>query len=399
VIKKCFLFFILCTLCTACWDSRELDELALITAIGVDKINDQYVVTTQVVNPTTLATQQGGGEQSPIVTYKTRGKSIGEALQKRTTLSDRQNYTSQLKVLIFGEQLARDGIKDVLDFFSRNRGTEPIFYICIAKGNTAQNILEVMTPLTQSPADLIFSSIKTQVQTKGAVIGNMIDDFVSNLSNEGEEAKLTGIEILGSKEKGDENNSKKIAPNTYLKINTIGIFKQDKLVGWLNERESIGLNFILNNIDRTHFKIPCPNRPNKTIMLEVLHARTKVKSVMQQNHPVINIKINAQTNINEIQCEDIQINDPATIQKLNELAQKELAKIIKSTIAAAQKKYKTDVLEFGRTIYRQNHNYWEKHKQQWEQQLFEKTPSIISSKVNIIFTGTIHNSNFKNMKE
>jgi spore germination protein KC len=398
--KRFFLIFAcICIFCTACWDSKELDDLALITSIGIDKIKDQYVVTMQVVNPASISAEKGGGDQSPVVTFKTTGKSVSEALQKRTTLSDRENYTSQMKVLIIGESLAKEGVGDILDFFSRSRGTEPIFYICIAKGDTAQNILEVMTPLTQSPADLIYNSIKTQVKTKGAVIGNMMDDLVANISNEGEEAKLTGIEIIGSKEKGSEDNIKKLAPDAYLKINTIGVFKRDKLVGWLNEKESIGLNFVLDKIDKAYIRVFCPDLPQKRIVLEVLHSKTTVKSDRQQKQPLITLKVNTQLSINEIQCENLQINSPETIRTLNVIAQKEITKTIQSAINAAQKKYNSDVLEFGRAIYRNDLNYWVKNKHQWNQQLFKKTPTKIYNDVNITFTGTIHNANLRNTKE
>jgi spore germination protein KC len=387
-------------ICTACWDSRELDDLALITSLGIDKIKDQYVVTTQVVNPATIASQKGGGNQSPVVTYKTKGKSISEALQKRTTLSDRENYTSQMKVLVIGENLAREGLKDILDYFSRSRGTEPIFYICIARGNTAENILEVMTPFTQNPADLIYASIKTQIKTKGAVMGSMMDDLISNLSNEGEEAKLTAIELIGSKEKGEvEENVKKIAPETFLKISNIGVFHRDKLVGWLSEKESIGLNFILNKIEKTYIRIFCPGHSQKRIMLEVLHTKTSVKSKRQNSHPLIQIKVQTEININEVQCENLQIDNPQTIRTLNVLAQKEITRIIKSVIFAAQKKYKTDVLEFGRAVYRDDPDYWMENKKKWNQQLFVNIPSNIQSKVNITFTGIINNSNLKKIKE
>lgn len=387
-------------LCTACWDSRELDDLALITSIGIDKVKDQYVVTTQVVNPATIAAQKGGGNQSPVVTYKSKGKSVSEALQKRTTLSDRENYTSQMKVLVIGENLAREGLGDILDYFSRSRGTEPIFYICIAKGNSAENILEVMTPFTQNPADLIYASIKTQLKTKGTVMGSMMDDLIANLSNEGEEAKLTGIELIGSKEKGEsEENVKKIAPDTFLKITNIGVFHRDKLVGWLNEKESIGLNFILNKIEKTYIRIFCPSHPEKRIMLEVLHTKTSVKSKKQNNHPLIHVKVHTEISINEVQCENLQIDDPQTIRMLNVLAQKEITKIIKSAIYAAQKKYKTDVLEFGRAVYRDDLDYWMKNKEKWDQQLFVEIPFKIQSNVAITYTGSINDSNLKEIKE
>jgi spore germination protein KC len=374
---------------TGCWDNRELDDLAIITAMGIDKRDGQFILTTQVVNPSAMANQKKSEKQSPVVTYKTKGKSISEALQRRITLSDRENYTSQMKVLVIGENLAREGIGDILDYLFRSRDIEPTFYICIAKGNTAENTLDVMTPYVSNPADMIYNSIKTQIKNKGTVIGTMPDDLIANLYNEGEEAKLTGIEIIGSKEKGKvADNTQKIAPDTFLKVNNIGVLHGEKLVGWLSEIESKGLNFILDQMQKSKIEVPCPGNPLKKAVMEIIQSKTAVESKSEHHHPVLSIQVHTQFNLLDIQCKGLRIDEPQTMKRLNQLAQKEITLMIKTTLYALQKKYKTDVVQFGREVYRSDPTFWKQNKTRWDQ-LFVHLPIKVECDASVTFTGMV----------
>lgn len=379
----------LCIVFTGCWDTRELDDLAIITALGIDKKDGQYILTTQVVNPTAIANRKRSEIQSPVVTYTTKGKSISEALQKRTTLSGRENYTAQMKILLIGEYLAREGIGDILDYLFRSRDIEPTFYICIAKGNTAENTLNVMTPFVSNPAEMIYNSIKTQTKNRGTVIETMPDDLIANLANEGEEAKLTGIEIVGSKEKGRvADNTQKIAPDTFLIINHIGVLHGERLVGWLTEMESKGLNLILDKMQKSKIEVPCPDHPKKKAVMEILESKTSVQGQRVHHQPVISIKVHTSLSLADIQCQGISIDDPQTIKKLNRLAQKEITRIIRSTIYAAQKKYQTDVLQFGREVHQSDPDFWKRNRLKWDQ-LFVHLPVKVECEASVAFTGIV----------
>lgn len=394
-----FLILLLVSMSTGCWDTKEIDELALVTAMGIDKINDQYVLTTQIVNPTTIASQKGGGNQAPVVTYITKGRSITEALQKRSALGSRENYTSQLKILIIGENLAREGLSGIMDYLSRDTRMEPTFFIAVAKGTTAEKVLKVLTPLEKSPADAIYSSITTQAETNGTVLATRTDDLIANLINEGEEAKLTGIEIIGEKDKGNvEDNVKKINPDALLKTSNISVFRKDKMAGWLSEDATKGLIILLNKAKTVHFSITCPKDPEHYIEIEMRSNKTYLHGVLINNKPKMMIKMNADVNVKEVQCENIQIANPSSIHIIQDLTEKKLKRLVETAIFASQKKYKTDVMEFGRTIYRTQPQYWKQNKQNWETE-FLSMPVEIHNQVNVFYTGTINDSMIKNIKE
>ncbi|MBH9787576.1 Ger(x)C family spore germination protein, partial [Clostridioides difficile] len=44
------LLCILTLLLSGCWSKRELNELAIVVALGIDKIDEEYEITVQIVD-------------------------------------------------------------------------------------------------------------------------------------------------------------------------------------------------------------------------------------------------------------------------------------------------------------------------------------------------------------
>ena len=105
-------------LITGCWDKREINDLAIATAISIDKKDDEYHVSAQVVLPTELS-MKGGMGSSPVTLYEASGKSVNEAIRKLTQVSPRIIYLGHLRVVVISEELAKEGIATTVDFLSR----------------------------------------------------------------------------------------------------------------------------------------------------------------------------------------------------------------------------------------------------------------------------------------
>lgn len=97
-----------------------MNDLAITVGLGIDKIGDQYQVSAQVVLPSQIAGSKGGSPQSPVNLYKATGSTVYEAVRKITTLSPRKIYIAHLRILVLGEDLAKEGISPVLDLLARD---------------------------------------------------------------------------------------------------------------------------------------------------------------------------------------------------------------------------------------------------------------------------------------
>ena len=52
------LLCILTILLSGCWSKRELNELAIVVALGIDKIDEDYEITVQIVDPGEISMRQ-----------------------------------------------------------------------------------------------------------------------------------------------------------------------------------------------------------------------------------------------------------------------------------------------------------------------------------------------------
>lgn len=133
-ITMACLFLLLLVVLTGCWNRRELNELAIAVAMGVDKKDNDYLVSIQIVNPGAVAAQRAGTDTAPVITYSTQGTSIFEALRRTTTKSPRKIYLSHMQVIVLGKEVAEEGIAKVLDFLSRDHEFRTDFFSRCFKG-------------------------------------------------------------------------------------------------------------------------------------------------------------------------------------------------------------------------------------------------------------------------
>jgi spore germination protein KC len=125
--KKCILLVIIITMqfLTGCKDAMEIDNIAIIIGIGLDKTDNDEVVLSLLL-PVTRYSEFGGlssggpfkSEATILVSEKGRG--IMDAYRKIEKKLSRKIFFSQNEVIFIGESLAREGVLDVIDFFYRH---------------------------------------------------------------------------------------------------------------------------------------------------------------------------------------------------------------------------------------------------------------------------------------
>lgn len=378
-------------LLAGCWSRHELNDLGITLGVGIDMKDDrQYVVSAQVVIPEAVAAKKGGIGTSATM-LKGTGITVAEAFRRMTTISSRNAYLSHLRVLVISEEVARDGIQYILDFFKRNRQLRPDFYVVIAKNVKAEQALSILPRLEKAPAERIYRSLEVSQKEWSPTYGVFLDELTTNIVSKGKEAVLTGIQILGDAEKGNTMaNANQISGAARIRVSTLGIFKRDKLIGWLNEEESKSYNLIMNNVKRTHGWLPCPDGGRGSIGLDIVRSKGSVKGSVQGGKPRIEIQIMQEESIGEVQC-DIDLTKPETIYKLEQEAERKVKHFVEQMVSKLQTEYKTDILGFGSAIRRANPRYWAQVEDHWSKE-FAKLPVTVNVDIKIRRTGTESNS-------
>ncbi|MRH45086.1 Ger(x)C family spore germination protein [Aquibacillus halophilus] len=375
---------VLCISLTGCWSSRELSELAIATALGIDKHEDGYKLTVQIMNPGEIAGRQLT-TRAVVTTYSTTGKTIFEALRRLTTITPRKIYLAHLRIIIFGQELMEEeGLANSLDFISRDHELRTDFSLAIAKDMSAEDLIKVLTPIEKVPADKIFSSLKTSQDNWAPTKVVMLDELISSLTSPGKQAVLTGLYISGKPETGNHiENVQQVDSPAKVHLDHIGVFKGDKLVGWLNESESKGFNYITDNVLNTVGWVECDQ--TGTISVEVFKSNTKLTGLADNGTPKITIDVKSEASIGEVACQ-IDINDEKKLTEIEQKLEKKIEEIVNGSIAKA-KEFNSDIFGFGDVLRRFEPKKWETWKENWSEE-FQNIEITVNADMKIRRTGT-----------
>ncbi|MFP7297317.1 Ger(x)C family spore germination protein [Neobacillus niacini] len=381
---------------TGCWNRRELNELAITLAMGIDLNEDgKYLVTAQVVNPGEITTKARG--HAPVIIFQAEGDSMLEAFRKMTMEAPRKIYPSHLRILVIGESLAKEGIGKPLDLLLRDWELRSDFYIAVAKGKKAEDILKVPTSLERIPANKLFNTLEVSAKAWSATRYVTLDELIEDMVSEGKQPVLTGVHV---KVKGDEKTSfskqivEKIDPVARLYFKDLAVFKRDKLIGWLNEAQSKTYSIVTNNELSSVGNVSCPK--GGKFVYQVTNSETEVKGRVVNGKPVIDINVRVEGKVAEIEC-DLDLKGKKSIDNLEKIYEKETKKMLEEAIKHVQKNEKVDIFGFGQAIYRADPKEWEKLKKDWDKKFEDMEVNVnVHGKINSI--GTVGNSFLEELK-
>lgn len=388
MLYSCVLI-VIALLMTGCWSRKELNEFAIVVAVGIDKVEEEYEVTVQIVDPSEIASNKASGGRTPIVLYHEKGGSVFEAIRKLSTITPRKPYFSHLGMIILGEELAKEGIGQTLDFFARDQELRGNFLVAVSDQAPAKDILSILSPLEKIPANKMNNSLKNSSDVFATSSPTRFDDLLKDLGRKGKNTVLTTIRIIGNPEEGaSKDNVEKTIPDTHLHYTGMAVFKNEKMVGLLNEEESKGYSYIKDKVKSTANIIACPEEG--TITTEVTDSKTKVNGKMVKGNPRIELEIHSNQNVAEVDCL-IHLGKEKTITGLDKISSKTLEEIVTNTLDTIQNKYKADVFGFGEAIHRADPKAWKKLEKDWEQ-LFPKLEVHVKADVKTKELGTIINT-------
>lgn len=376
---------------TGCWSRKELNELAIVLAMGIDKAGEELRVSIQVVEPEQVSSQKGGGgARSAITTYNIVAPTITEALRKITIEMPRKPFLAHLRVLVISEDLAKEGINKILDGISRDNQFRTDFYIIVTKGSSAIDVLSINTELEKLPANTLHDALRTSEAEWAPTKSVTLDKLINNLIATGKQPVITGIKLVGEVDIGKtRENVDQVKADSYLIYEELAIFRNDKLIGWFDVAESKGYNYIMGNLKRTAGRLACPSGKG-TVVAEIRRIKTKTNVSFKHKKPHVAVHVRGEANIAEVDC-DINLNDPQSIHKIEHRMNEVIEKLMKLSVTSAQKKYNADVFGFGQAINRADKDAWKALYDDWNEQ-FAKLPVTVNSEVKIRNLGTLHNS-------
>ncbi|MBE1445907.1 Ger(x)C family spore germination protein [Paenibacillus sp. OAS669] len=357
-------------LLAGCWNRRELKELAIVSAIGIDKTTkaNEVKVTFQIINPSTVATGIAGGaggqQPAPVTVYSGTGETLFEAIRKTSQKVPRQLFFAHMQLLILGESYTREGIQDLFDFLERSDEVRLTTLVLVARESEAESLIRILTPLEKIPANSIAGKIKTSSKVWSESIKVEMDEVIRSLVSKGD-PMITGVKIAGDPKAGNKTtNIKQTNLPAQLDISGIALFKNGMLKRWLEGDEARGAVWLTNKMKSTIIDLDCNERKD-AVGIEIVRSHTDIKAEIQEREkPVFHISIREEGNISEVRCPPMDISKVEEIMFLEAKWKTKTRKEVLAALKAAQNE-RSDIFGFGEAVNRANPKAWKEMKQDW----------------------------------
>lgn len=380
-MKKIIIVLSFIFICCGCYNYKELNNLAITSAIGIDKTDDGYKVTAQVVNTQKEGTDNNSSSDPKIVVYEHTSKTVQEAVRYMVLESPKRLYPNHMQVIVIGEDVAKDGILESLDLFFRDSELQKNFYVLISKDVSANQILKTLTPVDS----IVSSSIKKSLESDSSYLGITelvtYDELINTYLNPNKEISLPSVTLTGKIKGSDKiENIEKSDSATKVVLSQMAVFKGDKMVGYLNDKQSIALSFIKGKINNTLIKYKCDGG---YIVVEAINSKS---SIDVDNSGNFKINISGDATINEVSC-DINLEENKAIDKINKEVNKEIKKNINNTIEYIKNTYNSDVFGFLDIMYKNKYSLYKKVNKDWYNDKFKDSKIDVNVNIKIIEKG------------
>lgn len=364
-MKKTICLFLLLFCVCGCWNYKELDDYSIVTGIAIDKNEDEFELSVLISNAKKSSDGSSNSSSNGSVVYSGKGSSIFSALKDISRISPKELYLDHFTILVISEEIATNGLYNTIDFFLRYPMVRKDFSIAISKDCKAKDTLKIITPLTDYPSQSLADNLQFTSELQGLIINLNYNELVYDLIAPGKEITMTSINLIGDAEKGSsKENIETSEPNTYLKLGNIAAFKDDKLVSFATEEESLGINIINGHTTEMYVKTKIDDG---YVISNTVEFSNKVNVEIKDNKPIFSISVSGNAKIMEVNGK-INLHDNNVIKKIEKKLNKKLEDYINKGLEFAIRN-ETDIFGFGNLLHKNYPNFYEKVVNSWNENL------------------------------
>lgn len=323
----------------------DIEHTAIIVAMGVDKSDDEYEVSTQIAIP--QATTQNVSNNDSLISAK--GKTIAEALDKISVNTGWYPLFAFCNLIILGENTLDGNIMDTVNFFIRTDRVPDSATVCACEG-TAKELLSTNTPL-DSVSSFAMQKILQQDYARMDRIANVnVKQFVEKSLSKSETAYFPYVSTVKSGEKSEsgssggtggssggtggsggqgENGKDGDESSVYDATNTV-VFSKGRKVFFLSSEETLMLNLKSKNSIDTFIELDEVNYEGKItpVLMEIENSKKEYYFEFDGERPVYNVKMT-------LYCRIVSANANAPVSELYPSA-----KVPDDVLEATEKKIK-----------------------------------------------------------
>ncbi|GGJ60179.1 spore germination protein KC [Anoxybacillus voinovskiensis] len=353
----CFVVSISCFLLSGCWDRTELNDLALVTGIGIDQKGKEIELTAQLVVPKKLGAgasmggNNSGSSGGATIVRSGTGKTLADAIAHLQEKLPRRLFWGHVKVIVFGEKAAKAGIRAHMDFLSRNPQTRLRSNVLVSD-KTAKSVLELLPPIEQSSAEVLRELSNSQI-----LMNITLKDVLQMLSGETGAAALPMVTLLPIEKE-------KTPLETIAYIDRTAIFKGDRMIGSIGDKLTRGALWIRNEIEQANITVSLKGAEGK-ITSTIIRANTKLIPSYKNGRWKMTIDITSRDDV-LLNATNLSLYNEKHIHQLEKALAQATIERVNATLKKVQKEMHADIFGFADVIHRKYPKQWNRIKNRWD---------------------------------
>lgn len=382
-MRRAAALLLLLPLLTGCWSRMELNDLALVIAVGIDLVDEGvYEFTLGVAGPGAAGGgkgQQGDSTMPGRIVVSQRGRSFAAVMREiELRLPRRINLTHTL-VVVVGERLAEHGLGNTLDFILRLPEFRLQGLILLVRGGPVRAVLET-DPLMETLQS------KALMEIAQAQIGleMRLWEFFSARATSYQAPLLPVVELL-------ENTDTGSVPEPYVvRLGGAAVLRGDRVVEYLDAKEVRAIKWLRGRGRDGVLTVPCGDEPGQQdVSFRIVRARQRIRMHMQGSTPAFSVHLQGALRVSEMECFR-PIQEPEVHEQLVRRAEAELRDLVTHVIEKLQAA-EAEPLFFGEHMRALHPHMWHTIGEERWGETWREVPVRVSVDLRLQTTGLMGN--------
>lgn len=376
---------------TSCFESHQLNETAIVQAIAVDLAeNGQYEVTMQIYAP------KGGGSTTAIDTsnnnsniVSAKGKTISEAMIHATALQGEYIFAGHNRLLILGEEFAKQGVENVFSYFDRNHLTRQNIDVLVSKGK-AKDIVALNIDQGILAAETLEKTVEN-CETNGYITRAPYYQFSRDMflyygcaavpviekieKPEQSQPEQKGGEQSQGKDGEESGRQEDAATDTpidsvdVVKVEKTAVFKDYKLIDTLDQEQSRGVTFLSDSIKNT--TLVAQDSEGHYASVHIYECDSKLSPKFDGDQITFVLKVRAKASIDEVLLPRGETTGAEDLEEFADSAEQSIAADCTGAFNRAVKTDGSHLFSLGDMIHKKNPELWKQISEDFSDHLSE----------------------------
>ncbi|TQK54122.1 Ger(x)C family germination protein [Brevibacillus sp. AG162] len=354
------------TLLGGCWDQKSIQDLRYLSAIGIDFVNNQYVLYAQSTDLSTVAKQESSTTiQSPPATISIgKGETLQSAFDNLQKNSQIPIFLGFVSSLIFHERLLEKGVittHDIMNRYGLIRYTKWVF----ATREPIDKVLSTHSLVGFSPLTSLLHQPWDVYQQRSFIEPLQFYRFISIFWEPSNTLLLPNLTL--NQRSWKEHNQF----ISRLSIDGVHAIHRGHWKGYFPSRDLMGLRWMNPDTRFAGLIIRQNKTPKATMRIE--HVQLDIVPITTEEHPRFQVNVHLKGFIREL----MSTVTPAFIRKNSE---EQVAEQIRGTFLKGVKAG-ADLYSLEESLFKKDYQAWRKYEMRKRNKL---TPdSLIQIQVNM----------------